>query len=55
MKDDNLLDSPEADKSLSTDQDTVNSSEEKPFFAKGIFSYKDQGTQGVITLQLNGQ
>ena len=26
------------------------SNEEKPFFAKGIFNYKDKGTQGVITL-----
>ena len=50
MTDNNLLDSPEKDKSLSTEKDKVNSSEEKPFFAKGIFSYKDKGTQGVITL-----
>jgi len=50
MTDNNLLDSPEKDKSLSTDKDKVNSSEEKPFFAKGIFSYKDKGTQGVINL-----
>ena len=49
MKDNNLLDS-ETDKSLSTEKDKVNSNEEKPFFAKGIFSYKDKGTQGVITL-----
>ena len=50
MADNNLLDSPEKDKSLSTEKDKVNSSEEKPFFAKGIFSYKDKGTQGVINL-----
>ena len=50
MTDNNLLDSPEKDKSLSTEKDKVNSSEEKPFFAKGIFSYKDKGTQGVINL-----
>ena len=50
MTDNNLLDSPEKDKSLSTEKDKVNSSEEKPFFAKGIFSYKDKGTQGVISL-----
>ena len=50
MTDNNLLDSPETDKSLSTEKDKVNSNEEKPFFAKGIFSYKDKGTQGVITL-----
>ena len=37
-------------KSLSTEKDTVDSNEEKPFFAQGIFSYKDKGTQGVITL-----
>ena len=50
MTDKNSLDSPETDKSLSSDKDKVNSDEEKPFFAKGIFSYKDKGTQGVITL-----
>ena len=50
MTDNNLLDSPETNKSLSTEKDTVDSKEEKPFFAQGIFSYKDKGTQGVITL-----
>jgi len=50
MSDKNLLDSPETDKSLSTEQDKTDSNEEKPFFAQGIFSYKDKGTQGVITL-----
>ncbi len=50
MEDNNLLDSPETDKSLSTEKNKINSNEEKPFFAKGIFSYKDKGTQGVITL-----
>ena len=50
MTDNNSLDSPETDKSLSTEKDQVEADEEKPFFAKGIFSYKDKGTQGVITL-----
>tara|TARA_B100000214_G_scaffold250661_1_gene184226 strand:+ start:45 stop:311 length:267 start_codon:yes stop_codon:yes gene_type:complete len=50
MADNNLLDSQEAEKSLSTEENKVDSNEEKPFFAKGIFSYKDKGTQGVITL-----
>ena len=50
MTDNNLLDSPETNKSLSNNKEEVNSNEEKPFFAKGIFSYKDKGTQGVITL-----
>ena len=50
MKDNNLLDPPETDKSLSTDEGKIDSDEEKPFFAKGIFSYKDKGTQGVITI-----
>ena len=50
MKDNNLLDSPETDQSLSTEKDEVDPNEEKPFYAKGIFSYKDKGTQGVITL-----
>ena len=48
MTDNNLLDSPETNKSLSTANDTIDSNEEKPFFAQGIFSYKDQGTNGVI-------
>ena len=39
MTDNNLLDSPETNKSLSTEKDTVDSNEEKPFFAQGIFSY----------------
>ena len=50
MKDNNLLDPPETDKSLYTDKGKIDSNEEKPFFAKGIFSYKDKGTQGVITI-----
>ena len=50
MADNNLLDSQKIDKSLSIEKNKGNSSEEKPFFAKGIFSYKDKGTQGVITL-----
>ena len=50
MSDNNLLESSENDKSLTTKKDEVDSYEEKPFFAKGIFSYKDKGTQGVITL-----
>ena len=50
MTDKNLLNSPETNKSISTEEDKVDSIEEKPFFAKGIFSYKDKGTQGVITL-----
>ena len=52
MTDNNLLDSPETDKSLCAEKDKINSNEEKPFFAKGIFSYKDKGTQGVITCLL---
>jgi len=50
MTDNNLLDSSEKDKSFSTEKDEVDSNEDKPFYAKGIFSYKDKGTQGVITL-----
>jgi len=50
MTDNNLIDSPEIDKSLSTEKDEVDANDEKPFFAKGIFSYKDKGTQGVVTL-----
>ena len=50
MTDNNLLNSPQADKSLSTEKDEIDSNEEKPFFTQGIFSYKNKGTQGVITL-----
>ena len=50
MTDNNLIDSPETNKSLATEKDKVDSHEEKPFFAKGIFSYKDKGTQSVITI-----
>ncbi len=50
MRDNNLLDSAEIDKSPSTEKDNIDSNEEKPFFAKGIFSYKDKGTQGVVNL-----
>ena len=50
MTDKNLLDSPETNKSISDEEDKGDSNEEKPFFAQGIFSYKDKGTQGVITL-----
>ena len=50
MTDKNLLNSPETNKSISTEEDNVDSNEEKPFFAQGIFSYKDKGTQGVISL-----
>tara|TARA_B100000214_G_C23468212_1_gene401477 strand:+ start:62 stop:328 length:267 start_codon:yes stop_codon:yes gene_type:complete len=50
MTDNKLLESSEKYKSVATEKDAVDSYEEKPFFAKGIFSYKDKGTQGVITL-----
>ena len=50
MSDNNLLDSSETNKSPSTKKDAVDSNEDKPFFAQGIFSYKDKGTQGVINL-----
>ena len=50
MTDNNLLESSEKDKSVATNIDAVDYSEDKPFFAKGIFSYKNKGTQGVITL-----
>ena len=50
MTDNNLLDSSESNESIATDKNTVDSNEEKPFFAKGIFSYKDKGTKGVVTL-----
>ncbi len=50
MTEDNLQDFPEKDESVSSDKNDVDSNDEKPFYAQGIFSYKDKGTQGVITL-----
>ncbi len=50
MTEDNLKDFPEKDESVSGDKNDVDSNDEKPFYAQGIFSYKDKGTQGVITL-----
>ena len=50
MSDNNSTDSHEADKLSPTEKDEVDSNEEKPFFAQGLFSYKDKGTQGVISL-----
>ena len=50
MKENNLQDFPEKDESLSSEKNEVDSNDEKPFYAQGIFSYKDKGTQGVITL-----
>tara|TARA_B100000579_G_scaffold346469_1_gene299364 strand:- start:199 stop:462 length:264 start_codon:yes stop_codon:yes gene_type:complete len=48
--DKNLQDSSERDEEISLDHNEDDSNEGKPFFAKGIFSYKNKGTQGVITL-----
>ena len=50
MKDDKLRDSAEKDESVSIETTEDDSNEDKPFFAQGIFSYKDKGTQGVVTL-----
>ena len=50
MTENNLQNSPEESLSDSTEKNEDDSNKEKPFFAKGIFSYKDKGTQGVITL-----
>tara|TARA_B100000700_G_scaffold254903_1_gene287377 strand:+ start:63 stop:329 length:267 start_codon:yes stop_codon:yes gene_type:complete len=50
MSENNLLDSPDKDESIAIKDNEDDSSEKKPFFAQGIFSYKDQGTQAVITL-----
>tara|TARA_Y100001968_G_scaffold284890_1_gene284492 strand:+ start:76 stop:342 length:267 start_codon:yes stop_codon:yes gene_type:complete len=50
MTDNNSLDSSDNDKPVSTDNKEFDANEDKPFFAQGIFSYKDKGTQGVISL-----
>ena len=50
MKDNKFLESSETDKSMSSENYEFDPNEEKPFYAKGIFSYKDKGTQGVVTI-----
>ena len=50
MKNKNLIDSSKTDKSHSREKNEVDLNVEKPFFAKGIFSYKNNGAKGVITL-----
>ena len=50
MTENNSQDYPDQDESVSSDKNEVDSNDEKPFYSKGIFSYKDKGTQGVITL-----
>tara|TARA_Y100001968_G_scaffold18170_1_gene14340 strand:+ start:635 stop:901 length:267 start_codon:yes stop_codon:yes gene_type:complete len=50
MTEKDLQDPLEKDESIGTNKSEVDADEEKPFFAKGIFSYKDKGTQGVISL-----
>ena len=50
MTEKNLQNSPEKKESVSAKENDEDFNEEKPFFAKGIFNYKDKGTQGVITL-----
>ena len=50
MNDNNLLNSSEKEESIPSDNNKNDSNAEKPFYAQGIFSYKDKGTQGVITL-----
>jgi len=50
MSEENLSDPNEKEESVSSQSDEVDSNKEKPFFAQGIFSYKDKGTQGVVSL-----
>tara|TARA_B100000700_G_scaffold141522_1_gene157497 strand:+ start:240 stop:506 length:267 start_codon:yes stop_codon:yes gene_type:complete len=50
MTENNLLDSSEKDDSVSIEKNEGDSNEEKSFLSKGIFSYKDTGTQGVVSL-----
>ena len=50
MTDKNLQDSIEKEETEYKDKIRDDSNEEKPFFAQGIFSYKDKGTKGVISL-----
>ena len=50
MEDKNSVDSFETNDSITTDTKEVDSNQEKSFLSKGIFNYKDTGTQGVISL-----
>ena len=50
MSEKNSIDSTKKDESISIEKNEDDFNEEKPFFAQGIFSYKDKGTQGVMTL-----
>ena len=50
MTEKDLQDSPEKNDSGKTNINEVDSNEEKSFLSKGIFSYKNTGTQGVISL-----
>ena len=46
----NNLENSHENESVPNNSNEVESNKEKPFFAKGIFSYKNKGTKGVITL-----
>ena len=50
MTDNDLLEFSEKDKSPATEKDEFDCYEQKPFYAKGIFSYKDKGTQGFLNI-----
>ena len=50
MKDETSADSIKDNESDSTNNKEFNSTEEKSFLSKGIFNYKNSGTQGVISL-----
>ena len=50
MSENNFVDTTEKDESIPSETNKADSIQEKPFFAKGIFSYKDKGKQGVLTL-----
>ena len=50
MTHNNLLDTSKKNESDYIETTSVDSNEEKPFFARGLFSYKDKGSQGVIRL-----
>ena len=50
MNDENSNESIEGKESDSSANNEVDSNEKKSFLSKGIFSYKNTGTQGVIRL-----
>ena len=50
MTENNLQDSPDKDESLSSDNNELESNNERKVESKGILSYSSKGTQSVISI-----